>query len=333
MTDITFLNPVFLWLLLVLPPVILWYLWKRRQQTASLTMSSLGGFTPKQSLAVRLEPALFGMKLLALVLIIVAIARPRSLDVNSGMNKSLGIDIVMAVDVSAGMLTQDLKPNRLEALKDVAENFVESRPADRIGMVVFAGESYTKVPVTSDKEILKTAIRELKYEGEVLQTGTAIGVGLATAINRLKDSKAKSRVIVLMTDGDNNTGTIDPSLAADIAKELKIRVYTIGIGQDGRALTPDKGPNGTIVYRMLPVRIDEALLKEIAEKTHGKYYRADSSTKLTEAYSEIDKLEKTEIEDTKYLNYIERYPLFVWAALGLLFTEAILRRTIYRSFI
>ena len=333
MKDITFLNPAFFWLLLLLPPVILWYLWKRREQTAALTMSTLSGFRPGQTALVRLEPLLFGMRLLALASIIIALARPRKLDVDSSLSNSKGIDIVMAIDLSASMLSKDLKPNRLEALKGVAEDFVESRTSDRIGLVVYSGESYTKVPVTSDKEALTAAIRELKYEDDILKTGTGIGIGLATAVNRIKDSKAKSRVIILMTDGVNNTGTIDPSTAADIAKEMNIRVYTIGIGTIGNALTLDYAPDGSHVFRQLPVNIDEELLKEIAKKTHGKYYRATNNTRLMEIYNEIDKLEKTEMEDTRYLNYVEKYPLFVWIALGLVAVEAVMRRTLYKSFV
>jgi Ca-activated chloride channel family protein len=333
MKDITFLNPGFFWLLLLLPPAILWYLWRRREQTAALTMSTLRGFRPGQSILVRLEPVLFGLRLLALAVMIVALARPRQLDVDTSLSNSKGIDIVMAIDLSASMLSKDLKPNRLEALKGVAEDFVESRVADRIGLVVYSGESYTKIPVTSDKEVLKTAIRELKYEDDILKTGTGIGIGLATAVNRIKDSKAKSRVIILMTDGVNNTGTIDPSTAADIAKEMDIRVYTIGIGTIGTALTLDYAPDGSMIFRQLPVNIDEELLKEIAKKTHGKYYRATTNTKLMEIYKEIDKLEKTEMEDTRYLNYVEKYSLLVWIALGLVTIEAILRRTLYKSFV
>ena len=334
MGDVTFLHPKFFWLFLLLPVAIGWYIWKRKQQTATLTISTLKGFKTSSSILAKLKPVLFVLRLLALSAIIVALARPRTVDVSSKTKTTRGIDIVMAVDVSGSMLAKDLKPNRLEALKEVATRFVDNRPNDRIGVVVYAAESYTKTPVTSDKELIKRSIESIEYDPSVLQDGTGIGVGLATAINRLKESKAKSKVIILLTDGVNNAGFIDPRMAADIAKEYGIKVYTIGLGTNGNAQFPyAKTANGRILYRMMPVEIDEALMKEIAKKTDGKYFRATSNSKLESIYDEINQLETTEINEMKFYNYDEKYRPWVLAALGLLLLEVLLRKTIYRSFI
>jgi Ca-activated chloride channel family protein len=322
------------WLFLLLPAPIGWYIWKRKQQTATLTISTLNGFKAAPSLLAKLKPALLVLRLLALSAIIVALARPRSVDVSSKIRTTRGIDIVMAMDVSGSMLAKDLKPNRLEALKDVAATFVDNRPNDRIGLVVYAGESYTKTPVTSDKELVKQAIQSVKYDDTVLQDGTGIGVGLATAINRLKESKAKSKVIILLTDGVNNAGFIDPRMAAEIAKEYDIKVYTIGIGTNGNAMFPyAKTDDGRFLYQMMKVEIDESLMKEIAKTTDGQYFRATSNSKLKAIYDEINKLETTEINEEKFYNYDEKYRPWVLAALGLLLAEVLLRKTVYRSFI
>ena len=334
MEDVTFLHPGFFWLFAALPLAIGWYVWKRKQQSASLKISSLNGFKVKPSLLARLKPVLFAIRLLALSAMIVALARPRSVDVDNKTKTTRGIDIVMAIDVSGSMLAKDLKPNRLEALKSVAEKFVDDRPNDRIGLVVYAAESYTKTPVTSDKALVKDAIKSVRYDDSVLADGTGIGVGLATAINRLKDSKAKSRVIILLTDGVNNSGFIDPRMAADIAKEYGIKVYTIGLGTNGNAQMPyARKPDGTFLYRIMKVDIDEQLMKEIAQKTDGKYFRANSNSRLEAIYDENNKLETTEIEELKFYNYTEKYRPFLWAAFGLLLVEVLLRKTVYRSFI
>lgn len=334
MGDVTFLHPKFFWLFLLLPVAIGWYIWKRKQQTATLTISTLNGFKTSSSIIAKLKPLLFVLRLLALSALIVALARPRTVDVSSKTKTTRGIDIVMAVDVSGSMLAKDLKPNRLEALKEVATRFVDNRPNDRIGVVVYAAESYTKTPVTSDKELTKRSIESIEYDPSVLQDGTGIGVGLATAINRLKESKAKSKVIILLTDGVNNSGFIDPRMAADIAKEYGVKVYTIGLGTNGNAQFPyAKTGNGRILYRMMPVEIDEDLMKEIAKKTDGKYFRATSNSKLESIYDEINQLETTEINELKFYNYDEKYRPWVLAALGLLLLEVLLRKTIYRSFI
>ncbi|AWG24442.1 vWA domain-containing protein [Flavobacterium kingsejongi] len=333
MKNITFLNPGLFWLFLLIPIAIAWYIWKRNEQQATLRISSIQGFKAKPSLLAKLKPALFVLRILALSCIIVAMARPRTVDVNSRTKSSQGIDIVIAMDVSGSMLTRDLKPNRLEALKKVASEFVNDRPADRIGLVVYAAESYTKTPVTSDKAVILQALKDVKYDN-VIQDGTGIGMGLATAVNRLKDSKAKSKVVILLTDGVNNAGLIEPTTAAEIAKEYGIKVYTIGVGTNGMAESPYAiNPNGTFVYRMMQVEIDEQLMKGIAKTTGGKYFRATSNTKLAEIYKEINQLEKTDIEELRYFNYDEKYRPWVWAAGILLLLELALRNSIFRSFI
>jgi Ca-activated chloride channel family protein len=265
--------------------------------------------------------------------LIIAMARPRKVDISSQTKSTKGIDIVMAIDVSGSMLAKDLKPNRMEALKKVAENFVEGRPNDRIGIVVYASEAYTKTPVTSDKAIIQEAIQSIKYDN-VLQDGTGIGMGLTTAVNRLKDSKAKSKVIILLTDGVNNAGFIEPETASQIAREYGIKVYTIGIGTNGNAMSPYAyAPNGGFLFRMMPVEIDVNLLQTIARNTGGKYFRASSNSKLESIYKEINKLETTEIQELKFYDYDEKYRLFVWIAGILVLIEFGLRNTVYRSFI
>ena len=270
---------------------------------------------------------------MALCALIIALARPRTVDISNKTKTTKGIDIVMAIDVSGSMLAKDLKPNRLEALKKVAADFVEERPNDRIGLVIYASEAYTKTPVTSDKPIILEAIKTIKYDN-VLQDGTGIGMGLATAVNRLKDSKAKSKVIILLTDGVNNAGFIEPETASDIAKQYGIKVYTIGIGTNGMAMSPYAvAPNGQFLFQNMKVEIDEQLMKNIAAKTDGKYFRATSNTKLAEIYAAINKLETTEIEELKFYDYDEKYRTFVWIAGFLLLAEIGLRKTVFRSFI
>ena len=333
MKEVSFLNPEFFWLFLLLPAAVLWYIWKRKQQSATLKISSVKGFKAQKSLLAKLKPFLFVLRLLALSSLIIAMARPRKVDISSQTKSTKGIDIVMAIDVSGSMLAKDLKPNRVEALKSVAENFVKGRPNDRIGIVVYASEAYTKTPVTSDKAIIQDAIQSIKYDN-VLQDGTGIGMGLTTAVNRLKDSKAKSRVIILLTDGVNNAGFIEPETASQIAKEYGIKVYTIGIGTNGNAMFPYAyAPNGGFLFRMMPVEIDVNLLQTIARNTGGKYFRASSNSKLESIYAEINKLETTEIQELKFYDYDEKYRPFVWIAGILVLIEFGLRNTIYRSFI
>lgn len=333
MEKLSFLNPEFFWLLLLIPAVAAWLYLKRNQQTATLKISSTEGFTGSKSFFVRLYPFLGVFRLLALTALIVAMARPRTVDISNKTKTTKGIDIVMAIDVSGSMLAKDLKPNRMEALKKVAASFVDERPNDRIGLVVYASEAYTKTPVTSDKAIIQQAIESIKYDN-VLQDGTGIGMGLATAVNRLKDSKAKSKVIILLTDGVNNAGFIEPETASDIAKQYGIKVYTVGIGTNGMAEFPYAiAANGQFLFRMMQVEIDEQLMKNIARKTDGKYFRATSNNKLEEIYAAINKLETTEIEELKFYDYDEKYRPFVWLAGFLLLLELGLRNTVYRSFI
>jgi Ca-activated chloride channel homolog len=331
MKEVSFLNPEFFWLFLLLPLAITWLFLKRKQQYATLKLSATQGFSPTWK--TKLVPFLFIFRILALSALIIAMARPRKVDISSQTKASKGVDIVMAIDVSGSMLAKDLKPNRMEALKKVAAKFVEGRPNDRIGLVVYAAESYTKTPVTSDKAIVLDAIRSIKYDN-VLQDGTGIGMGLTTAINRLKDSKAKSKVIILLTDGVNNAGFIEPETASQIAKEYGIKVYTIGIGTNGMAMFPYAyAPNGGFLFQMMKVEIDQDLMKTIAKNTGGKYFRASSNSKLEEIYKEINKLETTEIEELKFYDYDEKYRLFAWIAAALVLIEITLRNTIFRSFI
>lgn len=333
MTNVTFLNPEFFWLFLLLPLIIVWYFFKRKEEKPTLKISSLEGFKGTASILPKLKPLLFVMRLLALSALIIALARPRSVDVSNKSNSTNGIDIVIASDVSGSMLAKDLKPNRMEALKRVAADFVEERVNDRIGIVVYAAEAYTKTPVTSDKAVVLQAINDIKYDN-VLQDGTGIGMGLATAVNRLKESKAKSKVVILMTDGVNNAGFLEPIMASEIAADLGIKVYTIGIGTNGNALFPYAyAPNGGFLFKMMPVQIDEKLMKQIAQKTGGKYFRAQDNTGLENIYKEINKLETTKVEELKYVNYDEKFRPFVWLAGLLLLLEIVLRNTIFRSFI
>jgi len=331
MKDISFLNPEFFWLLLLLPIVALWQLLKYKKQNASIKISSIDGF--KTNWKSKLKPFLFILRLLALSSLIIAMARPRKVDISTQTKSTKGIDIVMAIDVSGSMLAKDLKPNRMEALKKVAANFVEGRPNDRIGIVVYAAEAYTKTPVTSDKALVLEAIKGIKYDN-VLQDGTGIGMGLTTAVNRLKDSNAKSKVIILLTDGVNNAGFIEPETASQIAKEYGIKVYTIGIGTNGMAMFPYAyAPNGGFLFQMMKVEIDQELMKTIARNTGGKYFRASSNSKLQEIYNEINKLETSEIKELKFYDYDEKYRPFVWITGILVLVEFGLRNTIFRSFI
>ena len=259
-------------------------------------------------------------------------ARPQTEDISTRTKTTKGIDIIMAIDVSSSMLARDLKPNRLSALKEVAADFIRKRPNDRIGLVAYAGEAFTKTPITSDKSIVLKSLKEISY-GQ-LNDGTAIGMGLATSVNRLKESKAISKVIILLTDGVNNSGFIEPQTAADLAVEYGIKSYTIGLGTNGNALSPIAyNADGSFRYGMRQVEIDEKLLQEIADATGGKYFRATDNEKLEAIYDEINKLEKTEIEEFKYYNYEEKFRPWVLLAGVMLLMEWVLRNTLFRSFI
>ena len=326
--NITFANPKLLWGLLIIPATIVWYILRHKRQEASVRFSDLQGFSdlPK-SWKVYGRHLLFALQMAALALLIVAIARPQSSSTSQTSNIE-GIDIVLAQDISGSMLARDLKPDRLEASKQVAADFVEGRPTDRMGLVVFAGESFTQVPLTTDHGVMLNMLKELK--SGMIDDGTAIGDGLATAINRLKDSEAVSKVIILLTDGLNNAGSVDPYTAAELAKLYGIRVYTVGVGSYGTAPFPVQTIFGT-QYQQMKVEIDEKMLTTIANSSGGKYFRATSNQKLDEIYDEIDKLERSKIEVTEFRHLHEEfYPLVAWA-LVLLLLEFVLRKTVFRT--
>ncbi|WP_329806868.1 vWA domain-containing protein [Flavobacterium facile] len=328
------MHPHFLWLLLVLPVVLYWHYFIKNQQEVALKMSTIEGLSTKKSLLIKLRPFLYILKLLALGFIIIALARPRNTQKSSYTDNTSGIDIVIATDVSGSMLATDFKPNRLEAIKEVAYNFIQKRTNDRMGLVVYAGESYTRTPVTSDKAMLLNSLKEVQYNGMVLQDGTAIGIGLATSINRLKDSKTKSKIIILLTDGVNNLGSLDPISAAEIAKTYGIKVYTVGVGTNGMANFPvAKDANGNIVFQPQKVEIDEKLMQEIATITKGKYFRATDNKKLEAIYDEIDRLEKSKITENRFMMFDEQFRPWLLIGLFLLALEMILSRTLFKSFI
>ena len=326
-------NPNYLWLFMSFPLLIVWYFLTSKKVQPVLKISSLKGFQQKSSFLAKLQPLLFVLKLLSLSLIILALSRPQTMDVSTRTKTNKGIDIVMAIDISSSMLAQDLKPNRLSSLKRVASSFIDDRISDRIGLVIYAGESYTKTPITSDRAIVKNALQDIRYDG-IIEDGTAIGMGLATAVNRLKDSRAKSKVIILLTDGVNNSGFIDPKIASELAVEYQIKTYTIGLGSNGTARAPvGVLPNGKFQYGLTKVEIDEALLKTIAKNTGGLYFRATDNKKLEEIYSEINKLEKTEVEEFKYFNYDEKFRPLILLALAIILIEWLARNTLFKSFI
>ena len=304
----------------------------RFKKVSNLKISSFDNFKTK-SFKSKLYPLLNTLRIISIALVIIALSRPQEISNSSRTKTSSGIDIVIAVDISSSMLAQDLKPNRLEALKSVASEFINDRINDRIGLVIYAGESYTKTPVTSDKEVVINSLTEISFDG-IIDDGTAIGMGLATSVNRLKDSKAKSKVIILLTDGVNNSGFIDPSTAADLASTYGIKTYTIGLGTNGNARAPVAlNPNGSFRFGITKVEIDEDLLNEVADKTGGKYFRATDNRKLEEIYEEINKLEKTEVEEIKYSDIDEKYRPFALLAFVLISLELFLKYVVFRSVI
>lgn len=292
-------------------------------------MSSLKSFRNTQSFKSNLRYTPLAMRMLALAAIITALARPQSHNDERNVEGE-GIDIVLCIDVSGSMLAQDFHPNRLEAAKKVAEDFVRNRPADRIGLVIFAGESFTQCPVTSDHAVLESQIQQI--DGSFLVDGTAIGSGLTTSVDRLRTSETKTKVIILLTDGENNGGLIDPKTAKEIAKSYNIKVYTVGIGSEGYASTPVEGPGGQVIMQQEKVNIDEALLKEIASETGGRYFRAKDNQTLAGIYSDIDQLEKTKLNITVTRRYTERFQPLVFLAIGLILIELVLRFTVFRQF-
>lgn len=322
-----FAQPIFLWGLLLIPLISWWYWHTRYKRVPNVRVSDAKGMNHK-NLRVRLYPLLSIFKILAIALLWVALARPRTVDITKQRKTNRGIDIVMAIDVSSSMLARDLRPSRLDALKQVAVDFANRRFNDRIGIVVYSGESFTKTPVTSDKRIVTRSIAEV-VNGEIAD-GTAIGMGLGASVNRLKNSKSKSKIIILLTDGVNNTGFIDPKTASDLAREMDIKVYTIGIGTNGMAQMPYARDNrGNLLYKRLKVEIDEKLLQEIADDTGGRYFRATDNESLQEIYDEIDQLETSELEEFKYYNYQEYFRVLVAIAMILAGLSFVLRQTLF----
>lgn len=324
----TFAHPYYLLLLLLLIPIVAYYILRQHTLTAEIRFSSLQAFgNAKKTYKHYLRHVPFVLHLLALTALIFALARPQKND--SWSNKTTeGIDIVMAVDISSSMLAEDLKPNRLDAAKQVASRFVMQRPNDNVGLVVFAGESFTQCPLTMNHAELVNLLKGVKCG--MIEDGTAIGTGLATAVNRIKDSKAKSKVVILLTDGSNNRGQIAPVTAGEIAKSFGVRVYTIGVGSRGTAPYPFQTPYG-IQYQDVEVDIDENTLQQIAQITGGSYFRATDTASLGRIYQEIDQLEKTKIQVNEYSKKEELYHWFVWALLVCLLAEMLLRQTVFKS--
>lgn len=325
---ISFAHPHFFGLLLLIPFMIWWQLRKKKDDQPAMRLTTLSGMAKvKPSWKVRLRPLLFVLRIIAFTALIVALARPQSSNVTESID-SEGIDIVLSIDVSGSMLAEDLRPNRIESAKKVAIDFVEQRPTDRIGLVVFAGESFTQCPITIDHNVLKEQISNIK--SGVLVDGTAIGMGLATGVDRLRNATGKSRVLILLTDGVNNTGLIDPSTALEIAKAYKVRIYTIGVGTQGNAPYPVQTPAG-MQKQMMPVQIDEPLMRKIATETGGKYFRATNNKSLAAIYTEINQLEKTRIDISTYKHYAELFFPFALIAIVCLVLEMLFRYTTFRS--
>ena len=328
-----FLNPEYFILLAVIPFIILWYYLNRSKLNNSIKFSDSSAFENSGNFYSNFKLLLKVFRMISFALIITALARPQIIDTSTRVKTNSGIDIIMAIDVSASMLAKDLKPNRLDALKNVADEFIKNRVSDRIGLVEYAGESYTKTPLTTDKSIILKSLREIKYNN-IIEGGTAIGMGLATSVNRIKDSKSKSKIIILLTDGVNNAGFIDPLTAAELAKEYDIKIYSIGLGTNGLALSPvGINARGKLNYANIQVEIDEELLTQISEMSGGKYFRATDNSKLKEIYNEIDKLEKTEIEEFKYYSVDEKFRVFLIPAIILIVFELLMKFTILKSFI
>ena len=324
---ISFAHPYFFGLLLLLP-LMIWRQINRKKQHPAIRLSSTNHVKLiAPSWKVRLRPLLFVLRILSLLFLIIALARPQSSNVTENIDSD-GIDIVMSIDVSGSMLAEDLKPNRIEAAKKVAMQFVEKRPTDRIGLVIFSGESFTLCPITIDHNVLNQQIDGIK--SGMLEDGTAIGEGLATAVDRIRKSNGKSKIIILLTDGVNNVGKIGPELALEIAKVYKIRVYTIGVGTKGMAPYPVPTPMG-MQMQMQEVQIDEALLQKISKETGGKYYRATNNNSLASIYNDIDKLEKTKVEISSFKHYAELFFPFAMLAIVCLALEMLLRYTVFRS--
>jgi Ca-activated chloride channel homolog len=328
MRTFIFASPVFLWLLLIIPAMVIFYLLKQHKTSASLRVSGLEPFE-KAGTTFRhwLRHLLFAFRTAGILILILVLARPQSSNNYQDVSTE-GIDIVLALDISGSMLARDFRPDRLEASKNVATEFISGRPYDRIGLVVFSGESFTQCPITTDHAVLVNLLREIK--SGMIEDGTAIGEGLATAVNRLKDSEAKSKVIILLTDGVNNRGLVAPVTAAEISRTFGIRVYTIGVGTMGVAPYPVQTPYG-IQYQDMTVEIDEGILKQIAQMTDGRYFRATDNEKLQQVYSEIDKLEKSRIDVRQYKIRDEKYLMPAIIAFVLIMLEIVLRNTLFKN--
>ncbi|MCW3093905.1 MAG: hypothetical protein JWP81_4974 [Ferruginibacter sp.] len=325
---ISFAAPQLFWLALLLPVMIFWYIKNNNRQQAGIKVSSLKSFKGISSWKNLLRHAPFVCRLLAISFIIIALARPQTKNEEQQVEGE-GVDIILCIDVSGSMTAQDFTPNRMEAAKAVAENFVEKRLTDRIGIVIFSGESFTQCPLTTDKAVLKSAIENIR--NGLLEDGTAIGDGLSTGIDRLRSSKSKSKVVILLTDGENNGGLIGPDNAKEIAKAFGVRVYTIGVGTEGYAPFPIKTDLGVIIQQQ-KVTIDEKLLKAIAGETGGKYFRAKDNAGLENIYKEIDTLEKSKVEITSVTRYTEKFFPYAMIALGFLLIEVFLRFTVLKKF-
>lgn len=328
MFNITFAHPVFLYALVLVIPLIVWYVLRNNSIKPSLRVSEtfrIRKYTSGWRVGAR--HSVFVFRMLALTLIIVILARPQSTDTKKNVDTE-GIDIIIALDISSSMLAQDLHPDRLEAAKNVAIEFISGRPNDRIGLVVYSAESFTQCPLTTDHVVLINFFKDLK--SGMLEDGTAIGSGLANAVNRLKDSDAKSKVVILLTDGVNNTGQVPPLTAAEIAKTFGVRVYTVGIGTKGKAPYPLMTPFG-VQIQMVDVEIDENMLSKIASETNGRYFRATNNQKLREIYMEIDRLEKTKFQVTEFSRREEKYFLIAMVAGFFLLVEFLLRFIIFRT--
>ena len=330
MNKYTFANPELFFLLLLLVPIIVWYIYKQRRQRASVKMSTISAFSgTTKTFRNYLRHILFGFRMLALAILFIALARPQSTDRWENVTTE-GIDIVIALDISPSMLARDFRPNRLEAAKDVAVQFIAGRDNDRMGLVVFSGESFTQCPLTTDHAVLMNLFKDVKTG--LIEDGTAIGMGLANAVNRLKDSEAESKVIILLTDGENNMGAIDPITAAELAQTFGIRVYTIGVGTRGKAEFPIGYDRfGRLVFDYMDVNIDEETLTKIASVANGQYFRATNKNALIEVYKEIDKLEKSKIDVKQHKRVNDEYLWFVIIALGMFITELFLRYIFYKS--
>lgn len=330
MNGLKFAEPLFLYLLVIVPVMVAFYILKQQKVNASVRMPGLQPFE-KSGTTFRhyLRHILFAFRCLAIALLILILARPQKTDRFQDVSTE-GIDIVLAQDISGSMLARDFKPDRLEAAKNIATEFISGRPYDRIGLVVFSGESFTQCPLTTDHAVLINLLREI--QSGMIEDGTAIGMGLATAVNRIKDSQVKSKIIILLTDGVNNKGEVAPATAAGIAKTFGIRVYTIGVGTQGMAPYPVQTPYG-LQYQNMPVEIDEGILQEIAQTTGGRYFRATDNNKLIQVYREIDKLEKSKIDVRQFTKKEERYLWPAIIAFALLISEILARNTIFKNLI